>query len=86
LFSVFKKKSAPPATEIVRDAISSEYHGIEHQDLSSGSLNVIQSLQDAGYEAYLVGGGIRDLLLGKHPKDSDVATDSKPAEILTTVP
>lgn len=81
MFSVFKKKSEPSATEIVREAISSEYHGIEHRDLSPGSLRVIQTLQDAGYEAYLVGGGIRDLLLNKHPKDFDVATNAKPAEI-----
>jgi poly(A) polymerase len=81
LFSVFKKKSDSPATEIMREAIGAEYHGIEHQDLSPGSLRVIQTLQDAGHEAYLVGGGIRDLLLNKHPKDFDVATNAKPAEI-----
>ena len=67
--------------DVFKDVISQEFHGIHHRDLSSGSLRVIEILQQAGYEAYLVGGGIRDLLLGKHPKDFDVATSAKPAEI-----
>ena len=61
--------------------ISQEYHGIDHRNLSAGSLKVIEVLQHAGYEAYLVGGGIRDLLLRKHPKDFDVATNAKPVEV-----
>lgn len=61
--------------------ISHEYHGIDHRDLSHGSLKVIETLQLAGFQAYLVGGGIRDLLLNKHPKDFDVATNAKPYEI-----
>lgn len=61
--------------------ISKEYHGIDHRDLSNGSLKVIETLQLAGFKAYLVGGGIRDLLLNKHPKDFDVATSAKPQEI-----
>jgi poly(A) polymerase len=80
LFSLFKKKS-PQRMDVFKDVISQEFHGIHHRDLSSGSLRVIEILQQAGYEAYLVGGGIRDLLLGKHPKDFDVATSAKPAEI-----
>ncbi len=80
MFSVFKKPKSE-GTEIFRDSISSEYHGIVHSDLSPGSLRVISKLQNAGFEAYLVGGGIRDLLLGRHPKDFDVATNAKPNEI-----
>ena len=80
LFSVFKKKSARSA-HIFKDVVTQEYHGINDRDLSHGSLRVIEILQHAGYEAYLVGGGIRDLLLGKHPKDFDVATSAKPAEV-----
>jgi poly(A) polymerase len=80
LFSVFKKKRSP-SVDVFKDVISQEYHGINHRDLSHGSLRVIEILQQAGYEAYLVGGGIRDLLLGKHPKDFDVATSAKPAEV-----
>jgi poly(A) polymerase len=44
-------------------------------------LNVVRTLQDAGYEAYVVGGAVRDLLLGLRPKDFDVATDATPEEV-----
>lgn len=81
LFSLFKQHKRGTPIDIYRDAISQEYHGIEHRDLSSGSLRVIEILQRAGFQAYLVGGGIRDLLLGKHPKDFDVATSAKPHEV-----
>ena len=77
---MFKKKSPQPV-DVCKEVISQEYHGINHRDLSPGSLKVIEVLQHAGYEAYLVGGGIRDLLLGKHPKDFDVATSAKPIEV-----
>jgi poly(A) polymerase len=43
-------------------------------------------LQSAGYEAYIVGGGVRDLLLGKAPKDFDVATDATPEQVLAVFP
>ena len=42
---------------------------------------MLYRLKDAGYEAYLVGGGVRDLLLGREPKDFDVATDAHPEQI-----
>ena len=77
---MFKKKSSRSAY-IFKDVVTQEYHGINHRDLSRGSLRVIEVLQHSGFEAYLVGGGIRDLLLGKHPKDFDVATSAKPVEI-----
>ncbi len=80
VFSVFKKKSSR-SPHIFKDVVTQEYHGINDRDLSHGSLRVIEILQHAGFEAYLVGGGIRDLLLGKHPKDFDVATSAKPAEV-----
>ena len=83
MFSLFKKKS-PQRIDVFKDVISLEFHGIHHRDLSSGSLRVIEILQQAGYEAYLVGGGIRDLLLEKHPKDFDVATSAKPAAVSYT--
>ena len=77
---MFRKKSPRPV-DVYKEVISQEYHGIDHRDLSHGSLKVIGILQHAGYEAYLVGGGIRDLLLGKHPKDFDIATSAKPMEV-----
>ena len=86
MFSKFTKRLVappPPAApiEVFRDDITQEYHGIRHADLSPGSLRVIETLQNAGFQAYLVGGGIRDLLLDKHPKDFDVATNATPAQI-----
>ncbi len=80
MFSVFKRKG-PQHVGVHKVVISQEYHGIDHRNLSDGSLKVIEVLQNAGYEAYLVGGGIRDLLLRKHPKDFDVATSAKPMEV-----
>ena len=42
---------------------------------------MLYRLDDAGYQAHLVGGGVRDLLLGREPKDFDVATDATPDEV-----
>ena len=56
-------------------------HSISRADISSGALNVLYALKKAGFEAYLVGGGVRDLLLGREPKDFDVVTDAEPDEI-----
>ena len=53
-------------------------HGISDSDISGGSLKVLQTLTDAGHSAYLVGGGVRDLLLGLKPKDFDIATGATP--------
>jgi poly(A) polymerase len=56
-------------------------HGLARESLSPGALKVCQVLRDAGYSAYVVGGAVRDLLLGIAPKDFDVATDARPEEV-----
>jgi poly(A) polymerase len=56
-------------------------HGISRANISQNALKVLYRLKDAGYQAYLVGGGVRDLLLGREPKDFDIATDARPEEI-----
>jgi poly(A) polymerase len=56
-------------------------HTISRSNISRGALKVLYSLKDAGYEAYMVGGGLRDLLLGHEPKDFDVATSARPEEV-----
>ncbi len=61
-------------------------HGIAVQQLCQHATEVVRCLQDEGYEAYIVGGSVRDLLMGKQPKDYDVATDATPAEVKTVFP
>jgi len=56
-------------------------HSISRSQLSPSSLKVLYKLKEHGYTAYLVGGGVRDLLLGREPKDFDIATDATPGEL-----
>ena len=56
-------------------------HPISRRDISKEALKVLYRLQRAGYIAYLVGGGVRDLMLGRTPKDFDLATNARPREI-----
>ena len=61
--------------------IPRDQHVISRKDISPNALKVLYRLQDAGFEAYLVGGCIRDLLLGQQPKDFDVVTNALPDEV-----
>ncbi|MFH1816682.1 MAG: polynucleotide adenylyltransferase PcnB [Pseudomonadota bacterium] len=56
-------------------------HGIRRDQLDDCALKTCETLAQAGYKGYLVGGAVRDLLLGKTPKDFDVATDATPEEV-----
>jgi poly(A) polymerase len=56
-------------------------HNISRRRIDSDALTVLQRLERSGYQAYLVGGGVRDLLLGLKPKDFDVVTNAHPMEI-----
>jgi len=56
-------------------------HGITRDRLSSGSRRVCETLQERGFKAFVVGGAVRDLLIGADPKDFDVATDATPEEV-----
>lgn len=56
-------------------------HTVSRKQISAPALKVLYGLKDAGYTAYLAGGGVRDLLLGRDPKDFDVATDATPEEV-----
>jgi len=69
--------SGHPAPAIVARA----EHPISRADISPNALRVLYRLKDAGYQAFLVGGAVRDLLLGLHPKDFDVATNAHPEEV-----
>ncbi|MEE4173934.1 MAG: polynucleotide adenylyltransferase PcnB [Xanthomonadales bacterium] len=61
-------------------------HGIDARQLCPNATEVVERLQDAGFEAYIVGGSVRDLLLGKIPKDFDIATDATPEEVKKVFP
>lgn len=54
---------------------------IAHKNISQHALQVLSTLQQAGYESYLVGGSVRDLLLGIKPKDFDIATKASPEQV-----
>ncbi len=56
-------------------------HGIDPSLLDANAVRVVRTLKDAGYEAYIVGGAVRDLLVGLRPKDFDVATDATPEQV-----
>jgi poly(A) polymerase len=56
-------------------------HGVSRANISEHALKVLYRLKDAGFRACLVGGGVRDLLLGREPKDFDVATDAHPEDV-----
>jgi poly(A) polymerase len=56
-------------------------HNISRSNISRNALKVMYRLREAGYQAFLVGGGVRDLLLGREPKDFDIATDAHPEDV-----
>ena len=56
-------------------------HGIDPNLVDERAINVVRTLQDAGFEAYVVGGAVRDLLVGLRPKDFDVATNATPEQV-----
>ena len=61
--------------------IPREEHNISRSSISDGALKVLYRLKNAGFGSYLVGGSVRDLLLGREPKDFDVVTDATPGQI-----
>jgi len=56
-------------------------HGIRREQISSGSRRTVETLQEHGYKAYVVGGAVRDLLAGITPNDYDVATSATPEQV-----
>jgi poly(A) polymerase len=77
-------RNAPPVSARDPDApviLSSDIHGIDPALISKNAVRVTDALQQAGHRAFIVGGAVRDLLLGIAPKDFDVATDATPEEV-----
>lgn len=61
--------------------IEQDKHKISKKQLTKNVISVIEKLKKAGFQAYIVGGGVRDLLLSYKPKDFDIATDAKPEQV-----
>lgn len=73
------KKKSPGSNEPAVIPVAN--HGITRDRISSGSRRVCETLQGQGYKAYVVGGAVRDLLIGQTPKDYDIATDATPEQV-----
>ena len=81
-----RRKPAGAAAKVVRDPdvpviIPHDMHGIDPTLISKNAIRVTEGLQQAGHRAFIVGGAVRDLLLGVAPKDFDVATDATPEQV-----
>jgi poly(A) polymerase len=79
-------EAAPEAAAVTiplgrRVEVPVEQHRIDPKLLDDNAVRVVRTLKDAGYEAYIVGGAVRDLLVGLRPKDFDVATDATPEQV-----
>jgi poly(A) polymerase len=81
------RKTAPPDPTPTPDSskgpavYESTEHSIRKADIDEDARKVVYRLQRAGFKAYIVGGGVRDILLGKKPKDFDISTDATPRQI-----
>src|SRR6218665_26871 len=64
-----------------REEVPASVHGIDPELVDRRAADVVATLKQAGFAAYIVGGAVRDLLLGLRPKDFDVATDATPEQV-----
>ncbi len=78
MFDFLAKKFSKRRAPVVYERAS---HCISRQNIDPDALKVLYRLSHLGYTAYLVGGGVRDLLLGRAPKDFDVGTSAQPIEV-----
>jgi len=74
------KNTGKPGSEAPR-VIPRAGHNVSRDEISNSALKVLYRLHKAGYQAFLVGGGVRDAMLELHPKDFDIATDATPEEV-----
>ncbi|WP_338767491.1 polynucleotide adenylyltransferase PcnB [Massilia sp. METH4] len=71
----------PPRNNDEPEILGPEQHGIDPKMVSANAIRVTSTLQEAGFEAFVVGGAVRDLLLGVKPKDFDIATNATPEQV-----
>lgn len=79
---ISKDSEHPPEARI----ISPENHPIKVDMIDRDALFILKKLNKAGFASYLVGGGVRDLYLGKTPKDFDISTDARPGQLRKLFP
>ncbi|MGH8177941.1 MAG: polynucleotide adenylyltransferase PcnB [Steroidobacter sp.] len=73
--------SSDSNAEIGPRVVSRDQHPISRANISSNALKVLYRLKEAGFQSFLVGGAVRDLLLGLNPKDFDIATNAHPDQV-----
>jgi len=78
-------KTAKPAAKIKKTGAktrsNAQRHGIDRRQVSRHAIKVCEVLRENGYDAFIVGGAVRDLIVGAEPKDFDVATNATPEQI-----
>ncbi|HEX4881742.1 MAG TPA: polynucleotide adenylyltransferase PcnB, partial [Porticoccaceae bacterium] len=79
LKKLFRRKS--PVSPTAPRKIPATHHQLSPAAISSGAREVVATLTKAGHQALVVGGCVRDTLLGKQAKDFDVATDATPEQV-----
>ncbi len=84
---LLKSVHSPSSPATISDEASAptvfarDQHPISRANISSNALKVLYRLKEAGFQAFLVGGAVRDLLLGLYPKDFDIATNAHPEQV-----
>jgi poly(A) polymerase len=79
---LIRYRTSPEGKHIARALVyTSEEHRIDLKGVDPDALRIVQRLREQGHESYIVGGAVRDLLLGRIPKDFDIVTDAEPPRI-----
>ena len=83
LFQSFRSPLRKPQqhTRTTPEVLNSSQHSLQRSQFSRYAVNIVERLQNAGYQAYLVGGCVRDMMLNITPKDFDVATSATPEQV-----
>ena len=83
LFQSFRSPLRKPQqhTRTTPEVLNSSQHSLQRSQFSRYAVNIVERLQNAGYQAYLVGGCVRDMMLNIKPKDFDVATSATPEQV-----
>src|ERR1700756_5934659 len=71
----------PEGNSVVPRVIPRDQHPISRRDIDPDALKVLYRLREANHIAYLVGGSVRDLMLGRRPKDFDIGTSAHPSQV-----